>query len=341
MLESIDAPARLRALFDGEPVNATEAGPALHTALRSDLSAAPVAREAHAQAQRGARMRAIVQARRAAGSPTSSALASAARTWARGWRSTRLQVRRAAGSACISCPMSRPRRTTRACRPRSRAHRRPAGVQELRHPGDAAQRRDPSAVARRRHASLRDQGERGARGRDVRHPARTDPADVGLGRRAIFVVVGGRLGDRAGDRQDGFEALLAGAAEMDAHVLAAPLRTTSPPGMRSPRCGTATPWASAARGAALRRTPGAAAGLPAATGDGEPRQVGAAGRHARGGGDTVPIWWGGAGTDSRHSFFQALHRAPTGVPVRSHRRARAGDPHADSHDACSPPARAG
>ncbi|MGV8923377.1 MAG: glucose-6-phosphate isomerase, partial [Thermomonas sp.] len=31
--------------------------------------------------------------------------------------------------------------------------------------------------------------------------------------------------------------------------------------------------------------------------------------------DTAPVWWGGAGTDSQHSFFQALHQGTQVVPA--------------------------
>ena len=31
--------------------------------------------------------------------------------------------------------------------------------------------------------------------------------------------------------------------------------------------------------------------------------------------DTVPVWWGGAGTDVQHSFFQALHQGTGIVPL--------------------------
>ncbi|MGM3151196.1 glucose-6-phosphate isomerase, partial [Escherichia coli] len=31
--------------------------------------------------------------------------------------------------------------------------------------------------------------------------------------------------------------------------------------------------------------------------------------------DTVPMWWGGAGTDVQHSFFQALHQGTSIVPA--------------------------
>jgi glucose-6-phosphate isomerase len=54
-----DVAGAIRALFDGEPVNASERRPALHTALRSDLGQGDVARAAHADAL-------VVQARMSA-----------------------------------------------------------------------------------------------------------------------------------------------------------------------------------------------------------------------------------------------------------------------------------
>jgi len=32
-------------------------------------------------------------------------------------------------------------------------------------------------------------------------------------------------------------------------------------------------------------------------------------------GDTVPVWWGGVGTDTQHSFFQALHQGTSIIPA--------------------------
>ena len=54
---------KLQALFDGEKINLTEGRSVLHTALRGDVSSSPVARAAHAQAlEARARMRALVDA---------------------------------------------------------------------------------------------------------------------------------------------------------------------------------------------------------------------------------------------------------------------------------------
>jgi glucose-6-phosphate isomerase len=50
-------------------------------------------------------------------------------------------------------------------------------------------------------------------------------------------------------------------------------------------------------------------------------------------GDTVPVWWGGAGTDAQHSFFQALHQGTQVVPADFIGVLQAGHPHARSHAA--------
>jgi glucose-6-phosphate isomerase len=49
--------------------------------------------------------------------------------------------------------------------------------------------------------------------------------------------------------------------------------------------------------------------------------------------DTVPVWWGGAGTDTQHSFFQALHQGTQIVPADFIGVLRADHPHAQNHAA--------
>ncbi len=46
---------------------------------------------------------------------------------------------------------------------------------------------------------------------------------------------------------------------------------------------------------------------------------------------TVPVWWGGAGTDTQHSFFQALHQGTQAVPADFIGVVRAEHGHADNH----------
>jgi glucose-6-phosphate isomerase len=49
--------------------------------------------------------------------------------------------------------------------------------------------------------------------------------------------------------------------------------------------------------------------------------------------DTVPVWWGGAGTDTQHSFFQALHQGTQIVPADFIGVVKADHPHAANHAA--------
>jgi len=46
---------------------------------------------------------------------------------------------------------------------------------------------------------------------------------------------------------------------------------------------------------------------------------------------TVPVWWGGAGTDVQHSFFQALHQGTGIVPLDFVGTVRNDDPYAENH----------
>ena len=48
---------------------------------------------------------------------------------------------------------------------------------------------------------------------------------------------------------------------------------------------------------------------------------------------TVPVWWGGAGTDVQHSFFQALHQGTDIVPGDFIGVVRADDPYGENHRA--------
>ena len=49
--------------------------------------------------------------------------------------------------------------------------------------------------------------------------------------------------------------------------------------------------------------------------------------------DTVPVWWGGAGTDTQHSFFQALHQGTQVVPADFIGVLQADHPHVQNHAA--------
>jgi glucose-6-phosphate isomerase len=47
----------------------------------------------------------------------------------------------------------------------------------------------------------------------------------------------------------------------------------------------------------------------------------------------VPVWWGGAGTDTQHSFFQALHQGTQIVPADFIGVVRADHAHEENHAA--------
>lgn len=49
--------------------------------------------------------------------------------------------------------------------------------------------------------------------------------------------------------------------------------------------------------------------------------------------ETVPVWWGGPGTDTQHSFFQALHQGTQVVPADFIGTIHGDDPFAANHDA--------
>ena len=177
----------------------------------------------------------------------------------------------------------------RAGRARAGAHAVHRGLQVLRHAGDAGER------AARRGAGCRPAGcpdtaldrhflavsSNVPRAVELRHRRGQRAADVGLGRRALLAVVG----DRAADRDGGGHGGLRRAA-----------RRRARDGPAFPRCAARVehahvagadrrvapqfPRRRLAGGDSLRPVAAAAAGVPAAAGDGEQRQVRRARRHA-------------------------------------------------------------
>jgi len=130
---------------------------------------------------------------------------------------------------------------------------------------------------------------------------------------------------------DRFEQLLAGASAFDAHVLAAPLADNI-----AVRHALTAVWnrnvlGHAAHGvmtydqrlallpAYLQQLVMESLGKSVKL-DGSPVGV-----------DTVPVWWGGAGTDVQHSFFQALHQGTQIVPLDFVGTVRNDDPYAENH----------
>jgi glucose-6-phosphate isomerase len=132
---------------------------------------------------------------------------------------------------------------------------------------------------------------------------------------------------------DGFERLLAGAAQMDAHVHGAPLRQNLAVWHALIAIWNRNAERRAAQAALpyderLRLLPNYLQQLvmeslgKSVRLDGEMLTT-----------DTVPVWWGGAGTDTQHSFFQALHQGTQIVPADFIGVIRADHAHESNHTA--------
>lgn len=331
---AFDFPGRLRALFDGAHVNPTEDRPALHTALRSDLSTAAFAHGAHAQAReaRGA-MNAVIERLRMSGVTDVVSI---------GIGGSDLGPRLAVDALAT---------------PRADGIR----VHFLSNvDGHAAQRvlagLDPARTAAllvsksfgTQETLLNGAILRGWLGDDTRLFAIT----ANIERAAAFGVDASRIlpmWDWVGGRysmwsavglpvaiaigMDGFEALLEGAACMDAHVLREPPQRN----LAAWHALTAV-WNRNALGLAshavlpyderLRLLPNYLQQLvmeslgKSVRVDGSPVDV-----------DTVPVWWGGPGTDTQHSFFQALHQGTGTVSCDFIGVVRADAPYGENHAA--------
>ena len=329
------APA-IAALFDGGQVNPTEARPALHTALRSDLSDAAAARDAAAVAREArTRMAALVERICAAGITDVVSVGIGGSDLG-----PRLVVDALAGDASATG----------------------IRVHFLSNVDGAAAQRvlaglDPSHTAvvlisksfGTQETLLNGAILRDWLGDDTRLYAVTANADraqaafgipedrilpmwdwVG-GRYSLWSAVGLPIALAVG--MPAFEQLLAGAAEMDAHVLRTPVRRN----MAAWHAALAV-WNRNALGLAshavvpyderLKLLPAYLQQLvmeslgKSATLDGGAVPM-----------DTVPVWWGGVGTDTQHSFFQALHQGTQVVPIDFIGVVHSDAPYADNHRA--------
>jgi glucose-6-phosphate isomerase len=151
------------------------------------------------------------------------------------------------------------------------------------------------------------------------------------GRYSLWSAVGFVLLLAIGEGNHG--ALLEGAAAMDAHVLAEPLQSN----LAAWHALTVV-WNRNGLGLdthavlpydeRLARLPAYLQQLAMESLGKSVRQDGLAAGVA-----TVPVLWGGAGTSSQHSFFQALHQGSDSLPADFIGVARPAHPHAGSHDA--------
>ena len=163
-------------------------------------------------------------------------------------------------------------------------------------------------------------------------PERTLPMwDWVGGRYSLWSAVGFPIALAVG--MDRFEQLLAGAADMDAHVAAAPLR-----GNIAAWHALTAVWNRNALHAAtqavlpyddrLKLLPNYLQQLVMES-LGKSVQVDGSAVET----ETVPVWWGGAGTDTQHSFFQALHQGTQIVPADFIGVLQADHPHVRNHAA--------
>lgn len=339
-LDALQAMARSRAmaeafrrLFDGEKVNVTEGRAALHTALRGDHSGAAIAREAYATASAvRERMAGLVSRLEASeitdivsvgigGSDLGPRLVVDALrdpAWGR-FRVHFLSNVDGAAAQRTLAPLN-PARTAAILISKT------FGTQETLLNGGIL--RDWLGGSERLYA-VSANPERAATAFDIA-PERVLPMwDWVGGRYSLWSAVGLPIALAIGFER--FEELLAGASEFDAHVLASPLETNI-----SVRHALTAVWNRNALGHAAQgvmtydqRLALLPAYLQQLVMESLGKSVKLDGSPVDG--DTVPVWWGGAGTDVQHSFFQALHQGTGIVPLDLVGTIRNDDPYAENH----------
>jgi len=300
---------RLHALFDGDHVNVTEGRPALHTALRGETGGTAFARDASSMAAEvRQRMRLL------AGDTLESGVTDVVSVGIGGSDlGPRLVVDALAGPAprvrvhfLSNVDPAAAAAVTTALDPARTAVlliSKSFGTQETLLNGRIL--RDWLGDDRRLYAITANPAR--AESTFAVPPERILPMwDWVGGRYSLWSAVGFPIALALG--MDAFETLLAGAAEMDAHVLEVPLRDSLPAWhaltavWNRNALGLPThavlPYAERLRllPAYLQQLVMESLGKSVRI-DGSPVDV-----------DTVPVWWGGVGTDSQHSFFQALHQ---------------------------------
>jgi glucose-6-phosphate isomerase len=312
-----DLAGALRALVDGAPVNASEGRAALHTALRADVSATSMARQAHADAR--------------AAWPRMAAMAEEMRR-----RGVRDVVSVGIGGSDLG-----PRLVVDALA--GQGNDNGLHVHVLANvDGHAVERclagLDPATTAVLLVSKSFRTGEVLANGALLRQWLDDDSrlyavtAEAGLaeafgvapsrilpmwdwvgGRYSLWSAVGMPIVLAHG--MPVFERLLAGAAAMDRHALDAPLHDNLPV-----RHALVALWNRSVQGHATQavmaydqRLQGLVPHLQQLAMESLGKSVRADGTPVAG--DTGPVWWGGVGTGVQHSVFQALHQGTSVAPV--------------------------
>lgn len=334
LADAAQLPQAFRALFDGETVNASEQRPALHTALRSALSGTAVARDAHAEAGAArTRMAAMVEALQASdvtdivnvgigGSDLGPRLVvDALKDFATGRFRVHFLTNVDGSDAQHLLKHLDPARTAAILVSKT------FSTQETLLNGALV--RDWLGGSERVYAVSANVPRAEAFGVA---PERVLPMwDWVGGRYSLWSAVGFSIALAIG--MEGFEALLAGAADMDAHVLDAP------PAQNLPVLHALTAvWNRNALGLSTQAVlpyDERLALLPAYL---QQLVMESLGKSVTPSGDpvgleTVPVLWGGPGTNSQHSFFQALHQGSQAVPADFIGVVNPAHPHADNHAA--------
>ena len=334
LAEDAGVATALRALFDGQDVNASEARPALHTALRGDLGVggtADAARAAAIEAQ--LRMRELAARLRASrvtdvinigigGSDLGPRLAvDALRDFGDGRFRCHFLGNVDASAVQHLLRGLDPARTAVLMVSKS------FGTQETLLNGAIA--RDWMGSHERLYAITANVAKATAFGVDA---AQILPMwDWVGGRYSLWSAVGFVVQLAIGD--DNFEHLLNGAAHMDAHVLSTPLADN----LAVWHALTAV-WNRNGLGLATQAVfpyDERLGLLPAYL---QQLVMESLGKSVRPDGSrtpiaTVPTLWGGAGTSSQHSFFQALHQGADTVPADFLGVVTPAHDYAESHDA--------
>ncbi|MDI9240353.1 glucose-6-phosphate isomerase [Lysobacter sp. LF1] len=333
--ERAGAPARVKALFDGEKINLTEGRSVLHTALRGDVSDAPVAKQAHAQAlEARQRMRALIDALSATditdivsvgigGSDLGPRLAVDALSGPKPGRFRVHFLSNVDGHAAqrVLAGLD-PARTAAVLISKT------FGTQETLLNGTIL--RDWLGGTSRLYA-VSANVQRAADTFQI-PPERILPMwDWVGGRYSLWSAVGFPIALAIG--MDAFEQMLEGASEMDAHVLRTPLERN----LAAWHAMTSV-WNRNGLGYATQAVHAYDERLKLLSNYLQQLVMESLGKSVRTDGspvgvETVPVWWGGAGTDTQHSFFQALHQGTSIVPSDFIGVVRSDSPYADNHRA--------
>ncbi|QDH69778.1 glucose-6-phosphate isomerase [Marilutibacter alkalisoli] len=335
LLRDAGAEGRVRAQFDGEKINLTEGRAVLHTALRSDLSRAPVAREAHAQAvEARARMRGLVEALEGSGITDVVSV---------GIGGSDLGPRLVVDALAVP---DRLRVHFLSNVDGHAAQRVLAGLDPARTAGILISKTFGTQETLLNGRVLADWLGEGAVDRLYAVSANVErPAEVfGIpperilpmwdwvgGRYSLWSAVGFPIALAIG--MDAFEDFLAGAAEVDAHVLNTPLEQN----LAAWHAITAI-WNRNALGLATHAVLPYDDRLKLLSNYLQQLVMESLGKSTRRdgspvAGDTVPVWWGGVGTDTQHSFFQALHQGTSIVPADFIGVIHADSPYVENHRA--------